>query len=474
MAQQLVALGAGPNILLDKPVLLLGRHPDCDVRLKSRKVSRRHCCVARVDDGVFIRDLGSKNGIRINGRRVTEGHVGVSDELIIGRYRYRVGVAEKSASRKPHSYPVGQPAGQPGAFLPTRLDPADSGEVPIPLPEQSDPSSLAAPPAPAAQATLPFSLSGTQVIPAPAREAPAEESIPAPPPILEKPVVPETSPAPASEDEEAGEVSQRLVLLGLFAFLLGAAAVLSASFAPVLVVPVGGAGLLAGLTAAGLARFHYDTWLRLPLAAAGVNVAVLLLAVVFPSLLGPTYVASRPVTTPAPDTIQAMPLSGSLGDSVGDANWPDAGKAALLQGGLRVQVIAVSVGPVKVPAAAKKKYSKEHYLLIRLRFQQPQTAQEFVNRDWKLPDFDEAEDRTTLTDAAGKSYPQHDILDVGGVRAVRRSGIFPVAVVEVVLVFEPPPAGAGPLHLEIPATPWGGRGTFRFTIPESLIHKGPR
>src|SRR5262245_18577526 len=38
MPAQLVALSEGPNILLDKPVLLLGRHPECDIQIDSRKI----------------------------------------------------------------------------------------------------------------------------------------------------------------------------------------------------------------------------------------------------------------------------------------------------------------------------------------------------------------------------------------------------------------------------------------------------
>ena len=90
MPPQLVALTEGPNILLDKPILLLGRHQECDIQLGSRKVSRRHCCLAQVNDYLVVRDLGSTNGIRINGARVVEGSLHAGDELTIGNQRYRV------------------------------------------------------------------------------------------------------------------------------------------------------------------------------------------------------------------------------------------------------------------------------------------------------------------------------------------------------------------------------------------------
>jgi predicted component of type VI protein secretion system len=90
MPAQLVALDSGPSILLDKPILLLGRHPECDIQIDSRKISRRHCCIAQVSDYLVVRDLGSTNGIRINGVRLIEGRLAPGDELTIGNSRYKV------------------------------------------------------------------------------------------------------------------------------------------------------------------------------------------------------------------------------------------------------------------------------------------------------------------------------------------------------------------------------------------------
>jgi predicted component of type VI protein secretion system len=98
MPAQLVALTEGPSILLDKPILLFGRHPECDIQIDSRKISRRHCCIAQVSDYLVVRDLGSTNGIRINGVRVLEGRLKAGDELTIGGSRYKVCWDEASAA----------------------------------------------------------------------------------------------------------------------------------------------------------------------------------------------------------------------------------------------------------------------------------------------------------------------------------------------------------------------------------------
>jgi len=90
MPAQLISLNDGASILLDKPILLIGRHPECDIQIDSRKISRKHCCIAQVDDHLVVRDLGSTNGIRINGVRVLEGRLKAGDELTIGGSRFRL------------------------------------------------------------------------------------------------------------------------------------------------------------------------------------------------------------------------------------------------------------------------------------------------------------------------------------------------------------------------------------------------
>lgn len=72
-------------IKLDKAILLLGRHPSCDVvLLDSRKVSRIHCCIAQAGNRLLVRDLGSTNGIRVNGQSVDEIEIFLGDEVLVG------------------------------------------------------------------------------------------------------------------------------------------------------------------------------------------------------------------------------------------------------------------------------------------------------------------------------------------------------------------------------------------------------
>jgi predicted component of type VI protein secretion system len=138
MLAQLIALSDGLRILLDKPILLLGRDAECDIQFESRKISRRHCCIAQVGDRLVVRDLGSTNGVRINGVRVVEGYLKAGDELSIGNLRYRVswdglvsGPARHAERRK--SDPEGgvRPVAKPAVDA----DQLESADEPVLLPD---------------------------------------------------------------------------------------------------------------------------------------------------------------------------------------------------------------------------------------------------------------------------------------------------------------------------------------------------
>jgi predicted component of type VI protein secretion system len=90
MPARLVALDEGPDINLDRAMVVVGRHPSCDTRLDSLRVSRHHCCMTQENGEVMVRDLGSTNGIRINGQRVEIGRLRPGDELSIAHIRYRL------------------------------------------------------------------------------------------------------------------------------------------------------------------------------------------------------------------------------------------------------------------------------------------------------------------------------------------------------------------------------------------------
>jgi pSer/pThr/pTyr-binding forkhead associated (FHA) protein len=160
MPAQLVAIDEdSATILVDKPILLLGRHPECDIQIESRKISRRHCCIAQVNDYLVVRDLDSTNGIRINGVRVVEGKLVVGDELTIGNHRYQLVWEEHPSSHraKPGKGPVPTPKNK-AVVTPTDRDEAlESSDEPIALPDPKGKARRPAPPPP-----RPKELAGTE------------------------------------------------------------------------------------------------------------------------------------------------------------------------------------------------------------------------------------------------------------------------------------------------------------------------
>ena len=160
MPAQLIAIDEGLRILLDKPILLLGRDAECDIQFDSRKISRRHCCLAQVGDRLVVRDLGSTNGIRINGVRVVEGHLKAGDELSIGNHRYRVSWDEPgSRPPRPKQQRLAEPREpekkwvSPGRPAPLDDELLEACDDPVPLPDPverpvgSSPPNAAPPPA---------------------------------------------------------------------------------------------------------------------------------------------------------------------------------------------------------------------------------------------------------------------------------------------------------------------------------------
>jgi pSer/pThr/pTyr-binding forkhead associated (FHA) protein len=90
MPCHLVASAGWPSIRLDRVLVVVGRHWDCDARLDSPRVSRWHCCMTEVDGEVWVRDLGSTNGTWIDGMRISLGRMRVGDVLAIANLHFRV------------------------------------------------------------------------------------------------------------------------------------------------------------------------------------------------------------------------------------------------------------------------------------------------------------------------------------------------------------------------------------------------
>ena len=71
--------------VLDGPRATIGRSKDTDCVLRDPNVSRRHAELRRAETGDWqIVDLGSTNGIKVNGRRVSSSRLRPGDEVTVG------------------------------------------------------------------------------------------------------------------------------------------------------------------------------------------------------------------------------------------------------------------------------------------------------------------------------------------------------------------------------------------------------
>ncbi|MFN6191105.1 MAG: FHA domain-containing protein [Planctomycetia bacterium] len=83
--------GPGAESLpLTRVVTVFGRGEECDVVLDDQRCSRRHMEISRVGDAFVLRDLGSTNGVLVNGERATGEVELVSGDVIqVGGARMR-------------------------------------------------------------------------------------------------------------------------------------------------------------------------------------------------------------------------------------------------------------------------------------------------------------------------------------------------------------------------------------------------
>ncbi len=66
MFGELLPLGGGDPIPLLKKQLLVGRRESCDIVLRFANVSAHHCQLMVSNGYWYVKDMGSRNGIKVN------------------------------------------------------------------------------------------------------------------------------------------------------------------------------------------------------------------------------------------------------------------------------------------------------------------------------------------------------------------------------------------------------------------------
>jgi pSer/pThr/pTyr-binding forkhead associated (FHA) protein/tetratricopeptide (TPR) repeat protein len=134
--------------------ITIGRKEGNTIRLTERNVSRRHAKLVKQNSSVFIEDLGSYNGIKVNGSKIA-GRIAVAegDRIQIGDYLLalkmdRAQAAAGRAGADPFSDVKTQPMERPDDEPAAEGQPRDTLRVPVPVAGTNGAAAAGAAPAP--------------------------------------------------------------------------------------------------------------------------------------------------------------------------------------------------------------------------------------------------------------------------------------------------------------------------------------
>lgn len=145
--------GKQREIPLKGETCVIGRQVDCQIRIPSDSVSRRHCELQRTGDAVVARDLGSANGTYVNRKPIREVELHAGDVIVVGPAVFVFRVAGQpdaidsakvlaSAAEAPKPQPAAPPsrpaAATPAGIKPLLMDEVDRAAKPAPAKKKAD------------------------------------------------------------------------------------------------------------------------------------------------------------------------------------------------------------------------------------------------------------------------------------------------------------------------------------------------
>ena len=90
MYGELIPLGGGDAIPLLKKQLLVGRRESCDIVLRFANVSAHHCQLYINGGYWYVRDMKSRNGVKVNGIAVQEKRIDPGDQFAVAKHKYKL------------------------------------------------------------------------------------------------------------------------------------------------------------------------------------------------------------------------------------------------------------------------------------------------------------------------------------------------------------------------------------------------
>jgi pSer/pThr/pTyr-binding forkhead associated (FHA) protein len=102
MHAQLVPVDGGSPITLTRDIIVVGRKRGlCDLVIDKTSISKLHSMLVKTDGLLFVRDLGSTNGTKVNGQRVVRGALLPGDQLSFASIRFKVKLGPDRPSDEP-------------------------------------------------------------------------------------------------------------------------------------------------------------------------------------------------------------------------------------------------------------------------------------------------------------------------------------------------------------------------------------
>ena len=88
---ELIPLGGGDPLPLLKKSLLVGRRESCDIVLRFPNVSAHHCQLTLMNGYWYVRDLQSRNGVKVNNLRVSDDkRLDPGETVAVAKHRFQI------------------------------------------------------------------------------------------------------------------------------------------------------------------------------------------------------------------------------------------------------------------------------------------------------------------------------------------------------------------------------------------------
>jgi pSer/pThr/pTyr-binding forkhead associated (FHA) protein len=194
---------------LARDEITIGRLEGNTIRLTERNVSRRHARLVRQNGALYIEDLASFTGVRVNGAKIaTPTPLRDGDEVQIGDYRLAVRGDRTTAALSDRAQSMGDRPTMPS--IPAVSAPMATVGGSVAIPTRASVAAMAAQPAavpsppPGAIPAVPAEVASVDTAPLSSGRPAARDSTPAPIPVLTPPDTPAARPSPPAAQAVVG------------------------------------------------------------------------------------------------------------------------------------------------------------------------------------------------------------------------------------------------------------------------------